>query len=79
MCKIRNEIISTRYFISVLLSVIAFSGGTAEANIGPVREISVNYPSRSINVFGWETHWVVFLVFTIITGFALKSLFRVEI
>jgi hypothetical protein len=46
----------------------------------PVREISLNYPSRSIDVFGWKLHWLlVFFVFSTLSGFLFKGLFRVEI
>jgi len=44
-----------------------------------VKQIEVDYPSRPILIFGWEFHWLlVFFVLTMIFGFALKGLFRVD-
>jgi len=44
-----------------------------------VKRIEVDYPPRSIEIFGWEFHWLlVFFVLTMIFGFALKGLFRVD-
>ncbi|HVN80041.1 MAG TPA: hypothetical protein VMW38_13670 [Terriglobia bacterium] len=46
----------------------------------PVREISLDYPSRSIDVFGWKLHWLlVFFVLSTLSGFLFKGLFKVEI
>lgn len=42
--------------------------------------ISVNYPARRINLLGWETHWVVFLlIVSTLTALAFKRLLRVQI
>ena len=42
--------------------------------------ISVNYPARRINLLGWETHWVVFLlIVSTLTALAFKRLLRVHI
>jgi uncharacterized membrane protein (DUF106 family) len=42
--------------------------------------IEVQYPTRSIALFGWDLHWlVVFFVFSMVSGFALKGILRVEI
>ena len=45
-----------------------------------VASIEVQYPTRSIALFGWELHWlVVFFVLSMVSGFALKGVLRVEI
>lgn len=47
---------------------------------GPVQSVEVAYPSRMMNLFGWEIHWIiVFFALSIIFGFNLKSLFGVDI
>lgn len=46
----------------------------------PVKTIEVSYPSRSMNIFGFQIHWIiVYFVLSIIFGFALKGVFKVEI
>ena len=45
-----------------------------------VLKITVDYDERSIDVLGMETHWIiVFFVMSIVAGFALKGVFKVEI
>ncbi|RJQ53767.1 MAG: hypothetical protein C4526_06025 [Nitrospiraceae bacterium] len=45
-----------------------------------IKEISVEYPLGSIYVLGWSMHWLmVFFLLTLITGFAFKGFFRVEL
>jgi hypothetical protein len=45
-----------------------------------MRKIEVSYPSRSIEIFGWQVHWlVIFFILSIVFGFAFKGLFKVEI
>jgi hypothetical protein len=42
--------------------------------------IEIEYPSRAINVLGWKLHWLlVFFVLSMISAFALKGFFKVEI
>jgi hypothetical protein len=44
-----------------------------------VKKIEVDYPSRTIDILGWEFHWLlVFFVLTMIFGFGLKGLLRVD-
>lgn len=45
-----------------------------------VRVIEVTYPERSIALAGWQWNWMVlFLVLSILTGFALKGILHIEI
>ena len=42
--------------------------------------ISVDYPARRIDLLGWETHWVVFLlIVSTLAALAFKRLLRVQI
>jgi len=46
----------------------------------PVKSIEIQYPTRNMNLFGWHIHWlIVYFVLSIIFGFALKGVFKVEI
>jgi len=45
-----------------------------------VHAIHIDYPDRSVGLFGFETHWlVVFFILTIVLAFALKGWFGVTI
>jgi len=46
----------------------------------PVRTVEVLYPARRLAAFGVGVHWLIaYLVLSIAFGFALKSVFKVEI
>jgi uncharacterized membrane protein (DUF106 family) len=46
----------------------------------PVRSVEVLYPAANLAAFGVRIHWLVaYLVLSIVFGFALKGVFRVEI
>jgi uncharacterized membrane protein (DUF106 family) len=50
------------------------------AKNSPMKKIEVNYPSRTIEIFGWGIHWLVaFFILSIVFGFAFKGLLKVEI
>jgi len=45
-----------------------------------VERISIDYPTNSIEIYKWHVHWLVIVfVLSMVFGFALKGLFRVEI
>jgi len=45
-----------------------------------VEHIKIDYPVKSIEIYKWHVHWlVVVFLLSIVFGFALKGLFRVEI
>jgi hypothetical protein len=45
----------------------------------PLHHILVVYPHRSLALGRWELHWLVpFFVFSLLTAFALKGVFRTE-
>ncbi len=67
-------------FRSELWNFVLNPGGKALPDNPYVEEIDVSYPLNSIKVYGWSTHWlVVIFVLSIVFGFALKGLFKVEI
>lgn len=44
------------------------------------KRISVNYPTRRIDLLGWETHWLVLLMLvSMLTALIFKRLLRVQI
>lgn len=44
-----------------------------------IQRIDIHYSTRFIKIFGWNIHWlVVFFVLSIVSAFAFKRLFRVE-
>jgi uncharacterized membrane protein (DUF106 family) len=46
----------------------------------PVKSIEVKYPAKNMNLFGWHLHWIIaYFALSIIFGFALKGVFKVEI
>ena len=46
----------------------------------PIKKIEVKYPSKSMNLFGWNLPWwLVYFALTIIFGFTFKGIFKVEI
>lgn len=46
----------------------------------PVRSVEVLYPARTLAAFGLAVHWLVaYLVLSVVFGFALKGVFKVEI
>ena len=65
---------------SSLLEII-FNPGEKPIPINPlIKRIEVGYPSRSIEILGWRIHWLVlFFVFSIISGFAFRGVFGVEL
>lgn len=81
-------IVSEKGLTRVMPSV--FESGDWESVLNPVQKplsgdsrverIEVKYPSNSINIYNWHVHWlVVVLVLSIVFGYALKGLFKVEI
>jgi len=53
----------------------------------PIKTIEVKYPAKDINLLGWNIPWlwsippwlIVYFVLSIILGFVLKGIFKVEI
>ena len=45
-----------------------------------LKEISIQYPHKRLTLSGMNVHWLVFFfVVSVVTGFALKGIFKVEI
>jgi uncharacterized membrane protein (DUF106 family) len=46
----------------------------------PVQAIEIQYPDKSMDLFGWKIHWIiVYFVLSILFGFAFKGVFNVQI
>lgn len=46
----------------------------------PIRTIEIQYPTKSMNLFGWKLHWIiVYFALSIIFGFAFKGVFKIQI
>jgi uncharacterized membrane protein (DUF106 family) len=46
----------------------------------PVASVGIAYPPARISLFGWRMHWLVaYFLLSIIFGFGLKGVFKVEI
>jgi uncharacterized membrane protein (DUF106 family) len=46
----------------------------------PVVSVEVAYPPARLSLFGWRMHWLVaYFLLSIVFGFALKGVFKVEI
>ena len=55
-------------------------GGLSLPKGGPVESITIAYPAARLSLFGRRLHWLaVFFVLSIVFGFALKGVFKVEI
>lgn len=46
----------------------------------PFTSLQVSYPERTLKIMGFEFHWIIwFFIFSIISGYAFKGVFRVEL
>jgi hypothetical protein len=46
----------------------------------PIRSVEVMYPAKTLTAFGLNVHWLIaYLALSIVFGFALKGVFKVEI
>jgi uncharacterized membrane protein (DUF106 family) len=72
------------------LSTGAYAGGAWNILMNPgsppipenplIEEIAVGYPEAEVSAFGFKVHWLVIVfALSIVFGFALKGIFRVEI
>ena len=76
LSRVSRRKVNSRLFGQVFLN----PGEKPIAQNSFVERIEVNYPSRSIQILGWKTHWlIVFFVLIILFVFGLKRLVRVEI
>lgn len=53
---------------------LLFPGEAPLPSDGSVREVSLPYPGRTVNLLGLELHWLIhFLILTVILAFALRG------
>lgn len=63
-----------------LLAEVLNPGEAPLPSDSTLEAIEIVYPSKNMNFFGWQIHWlIVYFALSIIFGFALKGLFRVQI
>lgn len=63
-------------FLSQLLN----PGESPIPSNSPLKAIKISYPSKNMSLFGWPIHWlIVYFVLSILFGFSLKGVLKVEI
>ena len=63
-----------------LFSTLGHPGEAPLPAGSPVQSILVDYPSRDINVFGWNVHWLIFFfVMSVLPAYLVKGFFGVEV
>lgn len=89
--EIRQKVIvSEKGLVQVSPLAAASASGFTDTLLNPalrplpgdslVEQIRIDYPAMSIEIYKWHVHWLVIVfVLSIIFGFALKGMFRVEI
>jgi uncharacterized membrane protein (DUF106 family) len=89
--EIRQKVIvSEKGLVQVSRLASASASGFTDTLLNPalrhlpgdsqVEQIKIDYPAMSIEIYKWHVHWLVIVfVLSIVFGFALKGLFRVEI
>lgn len=62
------------------LDELTYPGEKAILRTSPITRVEVTYPSSRLNFFGWRMHWLVaFFLLSLVFGFGLKGVFKVEI
>jgi uncharacterized membrane protein (DUF106 family) len=50
------------------------------SNDSPFVSLEIMYPDRSLSIMGLRLHWIIwFFIFSVISGFAFKNVFKVEL
>ncbi|ETX00633.1 MAG: hypothetical protein ETSY1_10460 [Candidatus Entotheonella factor] len=63
-----------------LITALLYPGEPLLSPTDGVASIEVQYPALTLTCFGWPMHWLVmFLVLSLLTGFACKRLLGVEV
>ncbi len=63
-----------------LITALLYPGEPLLTPSDEIATIEVQYPSMNLTLFGWPVHWLVmFLVFSLLTGFACKRMLGVEV
>ena len=89
--EIRQKVVVTgQGLVQVTPFASASASGFRDALLNPaqtplpsgsrVKQIKIGYPANSIEIYKWHVHWLVLVfVLSMVFGFTLKGLFRVEI
>ncbi len=63
-----------------LITALLYPGEPLLTPPDEIATIEVQYPPLILMLFGWPVHWlVIFLVLSLLTGFAFKRMLGVEI
>ena len=81
--------------VHVTRSVVALAGNVGRSSLSeaivqpvekpiissvPIESVRLQYPNAEMKLWGWNIHWLVgFFVLSIVFGFAMKGIFKVEI
>jgi hypothetical protein len=72
--------VSPRKVRPTFLDLLLFPGEAPLPADVPIQAIEVGYPPRTLNVLGWNMHWlVIFCVLSLIGGYAFRGVFGVEL
>ncbi|MCJ7681270.1 MAG: hypothetical protein MUP70_11130, partial [Candidatus Aminicenantes bacterium] len=45
----------------------------------PFQSVTITYPDRRMNLFGWKMHWIIaYFILSMVFGFGLKGVFKVD-
>jgi hypothetical protein len=62
------------------MGVLLYPGQPPLPRNSKVEEISVKFPPQEVSVLGWNVNWLVFFfIISIIAGYSLKGVFKVEV
>ena len=80
--KVSDQLLrlSTRRVSANILQQFLYPGERSLPSESGIEYIEIKYPTITYHIFGWHVHWlVIFFAVSILTGFMLKGLFKVEI
>jgi len=72
--------LSTKRIGSSFYEFLLNHSETELSNDSPFVSLQIMYPDRNLSIMGLKLHWIVwFFIFSVIFGFAFKSVFKVEL
>lgn len=75
-----HTVLASRRLKASSLSAFLYPSESTLSGDSFVKEISIQYPHKRLILSGMGVHWLVFFfILSVVTGFALKGIFKVEI
>ena len=72
--------ISPKRFAPNILEEFLYPGEKPLPKDSPIESIEIKYEPGSMPLFGWDIHWIIYyFALSVVFGFALKGLFKVDI